>query len=87
MKLADLKLHIENMYDQLDPDVIDNWDVSGLEITVDGKLFVIHTEAPEEKLKYLLDSLHQAAKLAEQIQLVKSEIYNQIETDEEEADK
>ena len=47
MKLSDLKLEIENMYDQLDPDVIDNWDVSGLEIEVDGELFVIHVEAAE----------------------------------------
>ena len=47
MTLADLKLHIENMYDQLDPDVIDHWDVSGLKITVDGELFVIHVKAAE----------------------------------------
>ena len=45
MTLADLKLHIENMYDQLDPDQIDEWEVDGLEITLDGTTFVIRVEA------------------------------------------
>lgn len=32
MTLGELKLYIENMYDQLDPDKIDEWEVDGLEI-------------------------------------------------------
>lgn len=44
LTLADLQLHIENMYDQLDPDQIDSWPVDGLEITVDGRKFTIRVE-------------------------------------------
>lgn len=32
MTLSELKLQIENMYDQLDKDVIDDWDIDGLEL-------------------------------------------------------
>jgi hypothetical protein len=45
MTLADLKLHIENMYDQLDPDTIDTWPVDGMDVLVDGEIkFVIRVE-------------------------------------------
>jgi hypothetical protein len=47
MTLSDLKLHIENMYDQLDPDQIDLWPVDGLEITVDDITFIIKVETAE----------------------------------------
>ena len=45
--LEDLKLHIDNMYDQLDPDVIDQWDADGIEIYVDGKTYVLKVEAAQ----------------------------------------
>lgn len=41
MTLAELKLHIENMYDQLDPATIDNWDVEGLEVITDEGTFIL----------------------------------------------
>lgn len=48
LTLADLKLHIDNMYDQLDPDQIDDWEVDGLEIYnpngTEGNMFVIRVE-------------------------------------------
>ena len=44
MTLSDLQLHIENMYDQLDPDTIDSWPVDGLEVVVDGVKFAIRVE-------------------------------------------
>jgi hypothetical protein len=45
LELADLQLHIENMYDQLDPRTIDSWPVDGMDVWVDGKKFVIRVEA------------------------------------------
>ena len=45
--LEDVKLHIDNMYDQLDAAVIDTWPVDGLEITVDGTLYIIQVKAAE----------------------------------------
>jgi hypothetical protein len=47
LELADLQLHIENMYDQLDPRTIDSWPVDGMDVWVDGKKFVIRVEAVE----------------------------------------
>jgi hypothetical protein len=45
--LEDLKLHIDNMYDQLDPDEIDTWEVDGLEIFVDGRTYTLKLECQE----------------------------------------
>ena len=42
--LEDLKLHIENMYDQLDSDRIDEWPVDGLEVWANGKTYRILVE-------------------------------------------
>lgn len=41
MTIADLKLFLDNMYDQLDPDQIDEWEVDGLEVEVDDQVFVL----------------------------------------------
>lgn len=43
MTLSELKNYIDNMYDQLDPDTIDEWDIDGLEVCDgDNKTFVIN---------------------------------------------
>lgn len=42
-----LKDAIDNMYSQLDPNSIGDWAVDGLEICVDGEMFVINLEAAE----------------------------------------
>lgn len=45
MTIADLKLFLDNMYDQLDADQIDAWLVDGLEINIDGRVFVLAVRA------------------------------------------
>lgn len=40
--LEDLKLAIDDMYDQLDADKINTWEVNGLEIYIDGVLYTLN---------------------------------------------
>jgi hypothetical protein len=40
--LEDLKMAIDNMYDQLNSDEIDTWAVDGMDIYIDGKLYTLN---------------------------------------------
>jgi hypothetical protein len=40
--LEDLKLAIDNMYDQLDRVTIDTWAVDGMDLYIDGKLYTLN---------------------------------------------
>ena len=42
LTIEDLKLFLDNMYDQLDTDQIDTWPVDGLEVYVGDKVFVLN---------------------------------------------
>ena len=43
--LEQLRRSIDNMYSQLDPDRIDEWPVDGMEVWIDGEMYVINLEA------------------------------------------
>lgn len=52
MKLEQLKLFIDNLYDQLDNDQIDDWDVDGLEITDDnGVKYIISVDIDKREVR------------------------------------
>lgn len=40
--LEDLKMAIDNMYDNLDSETIANWEVDGMDIYIDGVLYTLN---------------------------------------------
>ena len=46
--LEDLQLHLDNMYDQLDPDIINQWPVQGLVIEVLGRKYTLLVEEQDK---------------------------------------